>query len=620
MKLNRKLSAAIITTLLTVSAITAITLAFAVPTLILDVSTGKLGDQVQVSGTTQPGGAVSVYWQNLGGALLAQGFADGLGAYSVTISVPDAAAGLHYVIVQDSTGTSAAAFTVLSSISLNLVRGIPGRSVTVTGSGFSGNSSNQQRNITILFFNTTGTTVYSKQVGTANATDTGNFTAVITVPAVDYGPYYISATDHATGTPNTADASFTVAGSVIVSPTSGPSGTIVAVSGNGLTHQAGLRVNISLNSLAAVELAPILTLADGTFSGSFIVPTAVKSQYTVYAADPNFTASTGSGSGTSDFTVTGTTGLTVSRSYGLGGDVVTLTGVNFTAIAATPVTIRIGNTPTGILQLATFTTTASGSFTGTLTVPNLPMSPPAYYINATDANGLTQTATFYIAAASVFLSPASGPTGSLVTATAFQLGTSGGTTFNVTMGGALVVASAPVGSGSSTAQFYVPTMPVGTYNLVVTDNLGFQGIATFTVTATSMLTVSPSAALADMPGVALTLTNFGASASPTFYINNATNSYPLPVSPAAPFVVLTTNASGTLLGAFTVPPLAPGSYFIVANDTSGLFTATAPFAVALNAPPIPEFPAVALMAFLMMLSVAVVTLRATRYQFRKVVS
>ncbi len=123
-----------------------------------------------------------------------------------------------------------------------------------------------------------------------------------------------------------------------------------------------------------------------------------------------------------------------------------------------------------------------------------------------------------------------------------------------------------------------------------------------------MLTVNPSATLAGMPGVALTLTNFGANTSPHFYINNATNSYPLAVSPTAPFVVLTANASGTFLGAFTVPSLAPGSYIMVANDTSGFFTATAPFAVAQNAPIIPEFPPLALMTFFILLSTVVMAI------------
>jgi hypothetical protein len=109
-----------------------------------------------------------------------------------------------------------------------------------------------------------------------------------------------------------------------------------------------------------------------------------------------------------------------------------------------------------------------------------------------------------------------------------------------------------------------------------------------------------------MAGIGLSLTNFGAYASPNFYINNATNSYPLAVSPAAPFVVLTANSSGALLATFTVPPLTPGIYFVVANDTSGLFNATTTFTVTPNIPIIPEFQTSALLAFFMVLSAVVV--------------
>jgi hypothetical protein len=595
--------------ILILSAIATMTPAFAIPTVTLSANTGEKGDQIQVTGTgAQPGGPVFVYWENTGGALLGQDFADGLGAYLVSINIPDAAAGVHYIIVKDISGTSAAAaFNVLPSISLNPTNGIPGTLVTVSGSGFSGNSTNQQRNVTIVFFNTTGTTVYSKEVGAVNASITGNFTVVIAVPAVANGFYFVNGSDHATGAPNIATTTFNVAGSAFVSPTSGPSGSIVTVTGNGLSHQTGLRVNISLSNSAisstAVELTPILTLADGTFSGSIIVPTLPKSPYMVIAADPNFTVTTGTG--INGFMVTGTTGITVSRNHGVGGDMVTLTGQNFTAISGTAVTVRFGQTAAGTLRIATFTTTASGAFVGTITVPNLPTSPPIYYINATDANGLNQTTTFLIASISVFLSPTTGPTGSLVTATVFELGMTGAITFNLTFGNVLVVASAPVTSGASAVPFFIPTVPVGTYNVVITEDTGFQGTTTFTVTATSILSVSPSAGLAGMPGVALTLTNFGANASPHFYLNNATSSYPLAVGPTAPFVVLTANASGTFLGTFTVPSLAPGSYIMVANDTSGFFTATAPFAVTQNAPIIPEFQPLALMTFFILLSAVV---------------
>jgi prefoldin subunit 5 len=117
---------------------------------------------------------------------------------------------------------------------------------------------------------------------------------------------------------------------------------------------------------------------------------------------------------------------------------------------------------------------------------------------------------------------------------------------------------------------------VGTYLVVVTDNVGLTASTNFVVTATSTLTVNPSTAPVGVTGVALTVTNFGATATVSFFIYNTTATYPLAVVATAPFTT-TTNASGVYLATFTVPPLALGSYFIMVNETSGMWNATAAF-------------------------------------------
>jgi hypothetical protein len=280
-----------------------------------------------------------------------------------------------------------------------------------------------------------------------------------------------------------------------------------------------------------------------------------------------------------------TPGITVNPIAGPPGRNVTLTGVNFTAIAGTAVNIRFGTTVQGTVQVATFTTNSSGGFSGAFFVPTLPTSPPIYYINATDSYGLSATTTFTIALLAFFLSPTSGATGSMVNLTAFGLGTTGGLTFNVTIGGAVLTPSSNLVSAiaAGTATVTVPTMPVGTYNVVVTDNLGLPVSASFVVNATSILTVNPSAAPAGTSGVALTLRNFGAGATLNFFIVNATRGFSLVVTPGT----VITNASGTATASFNVPALAVGSYSIIANESTGLWNATSSFAVTQV---VPEFP------------------------------
>jgi methyl-accepting chemotaxis protein len=469
---------------------------------------------------------------------------------------------------------------------VNPIRGIPGDTVNVTGFGFNSSSLFSARgNITVAFYNASGT-IYSKVLGAINTTSTGNFSILVTVPAVDYGSYNISATDQSLPTPNTATTIFTVSAIILINganSASVPAGSIVTITGRGFSKQAGLLVNVSVGTTPAKEPTQILTVADGTFSGTFIVPTLTNNaRYAVNAVDPNFTATTGSSSfpPTAGLRITGTTGITVTPTSGAPGTAITLTGQNFTYIAGTTVTVRFGLTPAGTLQIATFTTSATGGFSGSITVPTLPTGSP-YYFNATDSNALNTTTTFAIAITALFLSPTSGPTGQVVALTAFGLGTTGGLTFNVTIGGAVLTPSSNLVSAiaAGTATVTVPTMPVGTYNVVATDNLGLSASAAFVVTATSTLTVNPSTAPVGVAGVTLTLTNFGAGAAVSYFIVNATSGYPLTVTPGTGFVTLTTNASGTLLAVFTVPGLALGPYTIIANETTGQWNATVAYTV-----------------------------------------
>jgi hypothetical protein len=593
MQFSKKLFTATIATLLLVSAIATILPVFAdnMPALTTNISSGPVGSTVYIwaTDTTAPGSIINIYWENTGGSLLKTGYADGTGFFNLSVTIPDATAGVHALIAQDAQPTTnATTFTVTPSITVNPTRGIPGDTINVTGSGFNSSSAFSARgNITIAFYNTSGTTIYSKVLGAINTTSTGNFSILVTVPAVDYNlttpGYFINATDQSLPTPLTAATSFTVSAIILINgatSASAPAGSVVTITGRGFSKQAGLLVNVSVGTTPAKEPTQILTVADGTFSGTFIVPSLTQSntRREVIAVDPNFTATTGTG--TNGLRVTGATGLTATPTSGQPGTAVTLTGQNFTAIAGTVVTVRFGLTPAGTLQIATFTTSATGGFSGTITIPTLPTFSP-YYINATDTNALNTTTTFAIAITALFPAPTSGPTGSVVTLTAFGLGTTGGLTFNVTIGGFLLTPSSNLVSAlaAGTATVTLPTMPVGTYNIVVTDAAGLSASAAFVVTATSTLTVVPATAPVGVTGVALKLTNFGASATVSFFVANATSAYPLTVTPGTGFVTLTTNASGTLLGVFEVPLLALGSYTIIANETSGAWNATAAFTV-----------------------------------------
>jgi trimeric autotransporter adhesin len=572
MQINKKLTTIAITALLLLSV-----LALALPanaviaTATASPATGIVGSRtlLVVSGAS-PGGQVQTYWENLAGIQLGNQttFADATGAVSIVVTIPDATGGVHSLIVRDvSTGaTAGTTFTVTSAIVLAPTRGIPADIVQVNGTGYGAS-----KNITITF---NGVDVTSART---TSTATGNFTGTFAVPTIAYGTYNVVATDNSTS-PISATTTFTVGASVTISPTSGPAGTIVTITGRGFTKTAGLNVLLSTGTIPLLNLTSMKTLADGTFSGTFVVPTGltINTRYTVTATDGTINGTTSGATG--GFLFNGNTGITVTPTSASPGGAVTVTGSNFTAIAGTVVTIRFGATAAGTFNIATFTTNATGGFSGAVTIPQLPTG-AGYFINATDANQLNATTPFTVAITALFLTPNVGPVGTLVTVTGFGFT---GSVANVTLGNTILNLNVGVPAIlGGTTTFIVPTMAVGAYTVTVTDDNRLTASATFTVNATSTLTVSPTTAPVGISNVALTVRNFYPNVVVNFFIANSTNSYALTTSPAAP----TTNASSVATATFTVPALDLGVYTIIANESnggnfpSGDFNATATFTI-----------------------------------------
>jgi archaellum component FlaC len=578
MQINKKLTTIAVTTLLVLSMFAFALPANAVITLAGGAapSTGAVGSKTLLAVTgASPGSQIQTYWENLAGMVIGNQstYADATGAVNVVVTIPDATAGLHSIIVRDiATGaTAGATFTVTPSITLSATRGIPGDSITVNGTGFAASD-----NITITFDGVDLTAAVT------TSSDTGNFTGGFVVPNLAYGDYPVVATDNET-TPNVSPAvTFTIGASVSITPNSGPSGTVVTAAGRGFTHTAGLEITLTIDGFPVLNTTTIRTNADGTFTGQFLVPSgsggfaASTTRKEVVATDGTIVGSTSVAAG---FRLTRVTAITISPTSAPPGGSVTITGSGFAQIAGTTVSIRFGTGPAGTFEVATMTTDADGNFTGTVPIPNLPTQ--AYFINATDTKGLNATIGFTIAITALFDSPASGPTGTVVSLTGFGFGQTGATTFNVTLGGVLMTPTSDLVSAlaSGATSFTVPTMAAGAQTLVVTDANGLTSSTTFTITETSTLTVNPTQAPVGLSGLMLTVRNFAAGEVVDFFISNASYTTPLTVNPGTGFTTLTINGSLILVGTFTVPSLDLGAYTIIANTTDGMFNATTPFTI-----------------------------------------
>ncbi len=233
----------------------------------------------------------------------------------VTFTVPSPALGVgpHTVTVTDSNGVFATATFWLTSLKLEYsngtvaTKGPVGTLITASGSGFVPSPSSYPTYNQIIVtlwgtwgsFTTTSNTVYTDQLG--NFSDL-NFT----IPLSPAGGWTVQASDYFG---NVAVTPFTVGPSITLSPTTGPPGTAVTVSGAGFVPNNPL--TIKFNG-AAVASGGYINGSGGFLGVRFSVPSAAYGTYTVLASDTSVSAQ-------ANFTVAPTTTIVLTVSYSVIG-------------------------------------------------------------------------------------------------------------------------------------------------------------------------------------------------------------------------------------------------------------------------------------------------------------
>jgi len=585
---KRKILSSLITTLLIVSILT-----LSVPQLeatdltvtLKDeednvVNSGHVGQKITISGTNPtPGGKVEIYWKNLDPSNKLNetysepaGYGYGYGEYSCIIVVPETTAGTYSIIVKDveSGEIVTKTFTVQPKIELSPTTALPGDTITVKGTGFG-----SEKEVTLTINIGGEWSPLTTSPSTVETDTKGSFTCTFKVPSdLSYGDYTIEAKDEAE---NSDTAMLTIGATITLSPTSGPSGTVVTITGRGFTGLTGAEVSITMGVKSCQVIDDIIVRSDGTFDGEFVVPTLSAGTYTVTA---KVTKDGSSKDATADFEVTGTTAISVSPTSGAPGETITVEGVNFTAKANVGVTIDFG----ALEKVATTTTNSTGGFIVAVTVPQVPIG--KYTITVTDDYGLTASKDFQVAITTLALSPASGPTGTKVLLVGGGL--TGGASFNVTINGELIGEGKLDTSGNipQNTYVYVPTLPVGTYTITVMDVNGVTATASFAVTKTTEIVLTPSSA-PQLYEVTIELNYFTAAgdelsstAVPELIIYNVTAEGDVYwtadlwdiVDPAEGFEERKVNATGSFKGTFTVPSSwALGNYYINATDANDLY-------------------------------------------------
>jgi hypothetical protein len=500
----------------------------------------------------------------------------------------------------------------VNDLSLSPTQGPIGCTVTVTGDSFNSYKDTLTDNyFAEIYFaednkvinNVIGTHVKTyKWVGEAWIDENGDFTASIAVPTLldDYtgttyddvvsnGTYYIYITvDKYTdaGDPVSINniirqkATFTVNNPVLdpLSPTSGPAGTTVTISGSSFPASTAITFKFDTTTTLPILSGSTQTTSGGMFISTIAIPPS--------AAAGAHTISVTVGTGTpvnATFTVTASAALDpLSPATGPAGTDVTVSGANFPANTA--LVFKFDTTTILTPKSGHTQTTSGGLFLSTITIPPSATA-GAHTITVTAGTG-TANANFTVTATAALepLSPASGPADT-----------------DVIVSGTNLLASYPIilkldtttltpksGDTSTTidGSFYsIITIPSGTvagaYTLSVT--VGTTVLSkTFTVTGTPTPTPTPTQTYINVVqnefnvGSPIGIGGSGFTPGATVTIKYAG------VTKATAEV----NSDTTFSVIFEVPALQAGARQFTISD--GINSTTANFVVETTAPTVPE--------------------------------
>jgi len=215
------------------------------PDIIISAVSGNVGDSIGVSGNGfKASSTIGIYVDGISAATVTT---DVNGTFFINLVVPRRNYGNHIITATDASANSVSeTFTVNSTLAINPTSGAVGLQVTLTGRGFSSNSSTK-----ILL---DGTSV----VTTTSDAD-GSFVINYAIPTRPGGVHSISAVDASS---HTAAVDFNVTPAFTLNPASIVSGSQVNV--NGLGFSAGSTVSVYIDGTV------ITTNAGSTdSSGSF---------------------------------------------------------------------------------------------------------------------------------------------------------------------------------------------------------------------------------------------------------------------------------------------------------------------------------------------------------------
>ena len=300
------------------------------------------------------------------------------GEFSGEVIIPSFGVGDHNITVDDGVWDADAEFEIdgASDVSVDPTYGSPGASIAVEGANFT-----QMAGQDVEFWLMRVDTGANTSVGEVETEADGTFTGTFTVPAVPFDTYRLIA--NSSEGVNATDAFKVGIIAVIISPTSGPSGNEVTVTGTGFEtgdYNATIGDELVIESAGGVD-------AEETLSDTFFVPTMDPGTYSVTVVDEEENEISVT------YIVTETTSLTAEPTDVATGYNLSFTGVNFAESEDTELTWYVYNSSWSldISEIVNFTDSADnanltqyGNFTALYTIPDTLILGNTYTINATD--------------------------------------------------------------------------------------------------------------------------------------------------------------------------------------------------------------------------------------------
>jgi len=541
------------------------------------------GDEITVTGGDVTSGAtVNVYWDVVqetyanGKGKIATGTADPDGTYEIDFDVPAAVNGSHYLWVKDvstgqTLGGASYSLVVDPMLSVSPSSGLAADTITLSGYGYGYDSDDIPEIEVYTNFTDPAYTLATTTPTTVKTNSLGSWTATIKVPSGQAVNIYQIWAKQENFVANNANDTFKVGPVITLDKTSGPSGTILTISGRGYTATAF--VNVTIGGVNCTITSGTKTRSDGRLTTKVVIPSMpLDTDDEPMEYEVNVTVATGWASET--FEVNGVAEIKTTPTYGPQGTQVTVEGWNFTRISGTEVEVLINNQGSKV-----FKTDANGYFKGLYTIPALTSG--TYVINGTIADhNITAEADLRVGVMLVILTPSSGTSGSEVSVTA--IGFEDDAAYTVYIGDEEWFVGTAEGDGTIGLSKMLPSIAAGDYTVkVVEDDSEIEVAASLTVTETTKLLLTPAVAPNDY-NVTVEGWNFAyapdsANTDLEFILYNATQEWLLSATYDDITVLLEADEDwdeGYFEAKFTVPDsdsISVGAYTLNVTDGEGLW-------------------------------------------------